>query len=133
MKRSRRISHTYYALILKLHIRSSKKIQNEEDNESSISSDNSSEHIDNVEGVSYDNISEYINTESVASMEDVLYDNILEYINIESVTSAIKEELEDFDEQMQDYQLLYKLLLNTEKEEFFEDYDLLEEESSNLK
>ena len=34
---------------------------------------------------------------------------------------------------MQDYQLLYKPLLNTEEEEFFEDYDLLEEESSDFK
>ncbi len=54
-------------MILKLRVRSAKKIQNEEDNESSISSDNSSEYIDNVEGVSYDNILEHIdNTESIA-------------------------------------------------------------------
>ncbi|CAG8700176.1 3994_t:CDS:1 [Funneliformis caledonium] len=93
MKHLKRISHTYYASILKLHVRSSKKIQNEEDNESSISSDNSSEYIDNVEGVSYDNVSEYINTESVALMEDVSYDNVSEYINTESVTLAIEEKL----------------------------------------
>ncbi|CAG8480313.1 11358_t:CDS:2 [Funneliformis mosseae] len=66
-------------------------------------------------------------------MEDVSYDNISEYINTESVTSVIKEELKDFDKQMQDYQLSYKLLLNTEEEEFFDNYDLLEKESSDFK
>jgi len=116
MKRSRRTTRTYYASILKLRVRSAKKIQNEEDNESSISSDNSSEYIDNVEGVSYDNISKYINntesatltesvsydniseyidnTESVALTESVSYDNILEHINnTESVALTIEEEL----------------------------------------
>ncbi|CAG8724668.1 2397_t:CDS:2 [Funneliformis caledonium] len=149
MKRLRRIFHTYYALFLKLRVRSSKKIQNEENNESSISSDNSSEHIDNVEDVLYDNVSEHINTESVASTEDVLYDNVSEYINTKSITLVIEEELKvkssnsyisseitinkNFDEQMQDYQFPYKLLLNTKEEEFFEDYDLLEKESSDFK
>ncbi|CAG8667464.1 13274_t:CDS:2 [Funneliformis mosseae] len=121
-----------------LHVRSSKKIQNEEDNESSISFDNSSEYIDNVEDISYDNILKHINTESIASTKDILYDNVLKYINTESITSAIEKELEvensnRFDEQMQNYQLSYKLLLNTEKEEFFEDYDLLKEKSSDFK
>src|SRR6266540_3673370 len=96
MKCSKRTTRTYYASILKLHVRSAKKTQNEEDNESSISSDNSSEYIDNIEGVSYDNILEHIdNIESAALMESVSYDNISEHIdNTESVASIIEEELD---------------------------------------
>src|SRR3989337_237741 len=83
MKRSRRTTRTYYASIPKLRIRSAKKTRNGVDNESSISSDNSLEHIDNTD------------EESIASTESVSYDNISEYIdNTESVVSAIEEEQE---------------------------------------
>ena len=106
MKRSRRTTRTYYASIPKLRIRSAKKTRNGVDNESSISSDNSLEHIDNTdeesiastESISYDNISEHIDNtdeENIASTESVSYDNISEHIdNTESVVSAIEEEQE---------------------------------------
>ncbi|CAG8636856.1 14995_t:CDS:2 [Funneliformis caledonium] len=73
-----------------LYIKSAKKTRDEVDNESSIFSDNSSEHIKNtntesvalIESISYDNILENIdNTESVASIENISYDNISEYID----------------------------------------------------